>query len=123
MSSIETQERLLFVQRAIDALRARIAGESYMDIKGVMARLGYSRAIVESIPLEILPYVPYGRGTKVYRRYHPADVAACDARMRGWERAKQKGQGDEYIERLRAELDAQDEASVALAHDARRQVA
>lgn len=121
--SLNDQEKLVLSQRAIDALRDRIVADSYVDIAGVMARLNYSRAIVESIPMEILPFVPYGRGRKVYRRYHPADVAACDARLRAWERAKQRGEGTEYLDRLRMELDAQDEASIRIATDARRAVA
>lgn len=117
------QEKLVLGQRALDSLKARIVADSYMDLKSVMDRMGYSRAIVESIPMEILPFVPYGRGRKIYRRYHPADVAACDARMRAWERAKQRGEGDEYLGRLRMELEAQDEASIRIATDARRAVA
>lgn len=121
--SMDREERLLLHQRAIDALRARITADSYMDIAGVMARLGYSRAIIESIPMEILPYVPYGRGSKIYRRYHPADVAACDARLRAWERAKQRGEGDAYLRRTGDDLEAQDAASIEVATAARRAVA
>jgi hypothetical protein len=117
------QDRLVLTQRAIEALKARIAADSYVDIRGVMARLGYSRAIIEAIPMEILPYVPFGRGSRVYRRYHPADVAACDARLRAWERAKQRGQGTAYLERLGAELAAQDQATIRVAVESRQAVA
>jgi len=119
---IEAQERLLLNQRALDALKARIRNESYLDVKTVASRLNVTRAIVEALPMEVLPYVPYGTGSRVYRRYHPADVLAADARIRGWERAKREGKGADkrYLATLRAELDAQDEAAIELARSMKR---
>ncbi len=112
---MDEQERLLLNKRAIEQLRDRIQGESYVPLPSVCKRLGLSRAVVRALPMEVLPYVPYGRGTREHRRYHPADVVAADARIRGWERAKQRGQGDAYLEKLKAELEAMDEQAIALA--------
>jgi hypothetical protein len=119
----DEQDRLHLARKAIDALKARMARDSYMDVAGVMARWGWSRSLVMAIPMEILPYVPHGTPAKVSRRYHPADVLAADARLRAWHRAKAKGEGDEYLARLRAELDAADAAAIGAATEMRSEAA
>lgn len=117
---MDAQERLLLQQRAVDALKQRIEAESYLDIHAVMSRLGVKRATVEALPMEILPYVPHGTGSRIYRRYHPADVLAADAKIRRWTEAKRRGKGDEYLAKLRAELEAIDEQAIAFANETRR---
>jgi hypothetical protein len=119
----DEQDRLLLQRKAIEALRERIVATSYLDVKGVMARWQWKRALVMSIPPEILPYVPHGTARKVSRRYHPLDVAAADARLRAWQRAKARGEGDEYLARLRVELDAADARAIEAANEMRGEVA
>ena len=120
--SMDDQKRLLLQARALRALRDRIAREEYLTVKEVCASKKISRTKLESIPIEVLPYMDVGETTREYRRYHPADVAALDARMRRWQRAKRVGEaeGRADLAELRAELDAADEASIELARESRR---
>ena len=43
-----------------------------------------SRDSLDSVPFEVLPWVPGNGEKKIVRRYHPADVAAYPARARRW---------------------------------------
>lgn len=108
------QERLLLEQRAVEALKKRIAGETFLTINDVRDRMKLSRQVIEGLPMEILPFVPYGSKARTYRRYHPADVLAAEGRLRAWNRAKTKGEGEAYLRKLRDELDRADQ----LAHEA-----
>lgn len=119
---MDVQRRLLLHQRAIEALRERIATEHYLSVRDVCARLRLSRQVVEALPIEILPYEDYGSGARALRRYHPADVLAAGARMRAWKRARERGEGESYLRRLREELDERDRAAMQLAHDMAREM-
>lgn len=120
---MDEQRRMLLQQRAIEALRERIASESYLSVREVCERLGLSRQVVEALPLEVLPYEDYGTGSRSLRRYHPADVLAAGARMRAWRRARERGEGEAYLRRLREELEERDRAAVRLARDMVREMA
>lgn len=111
----DEQTKLLLNQRALDALKERIAAESYLKIGDVMKRLNLSRQVVEALPVEVLPFANYSQGDRRLRRYHPADVLACDAKLRQWERAKQRGEGEAYLTKLRGELEERDAAACAMA--------
>lgn len=120
---MDDRERLILQQRAIEALRARITAESYMSVRQVMKRLNLSREKVEELPEEILPYVDHGSPTRRLRRYHPADVLAADARIRAWRRAQQRGEGEAYLAKLRAELEERDRKAMELAQRMTAEVA
>lgn len=120
---MNAQKRLLLQQRALEALRERIASEHYLSVKEVCERLGLSRQVVESLPMEILPYEDYGSGKRSLRRYHPADVLAAGARIRAWKRARERGEGEAYLRRLREELEERDRLAIQLAHDMVREMA
>lgn len=120
---MDAQKRLLLQQRALEALRERIASEHYLSVKEVCERLGLSRQVVESLPMEILPYEDYGSGKRSLRRYHPADVLAAGARIRAWKRARERGEGEAYLRRLREELEERDRLAIQLAHDMVREMA
>ncbi len=117
---MDPRETLVLQQRAIDALKERIASESYMSIEQVRTRLKLSRAKVESIPFEVLPYTDCGSGTREYRRYHPADVLAADARIRGWRRAQAEGRSEQHLAELREQLEEADRAAIRTALEMRR---
>lgn len=121
---MDPKQRLILEQRAIQAMKERIAGESYLSIGEVCQRLGVHRSIIEGLPMEVLPWVPFGNGGKrVHRRYHPAAVVAADGRIRAWHRARQEGRGAEYLAQLRAELEELDRATHRAALEAARAVA
>lgn len=120
---MDGQKRLLLEQRALEALRERIASEHYLSVKEVCERLGLSRQVVESLPMEILPYEDYGSGKRSLRRYHPADVLAAGARIRAWKRARERGEGEAYLRRLREELEERDRLAIQLAHAMVREMA
>lgn len=120
---MDAQKRLLLQQRALEALRERIGSEHYLSVKEVCERLGLSRQVVESLPMEILPYEDYGSGKRSLRRYHPADVLAAGARIRAWKRARERGEGEAYLRRLREELEERDRLAIQLAHDMVREMA
>ena len=120
---MDAQKRLLLQQRALEALRERIASEHYLSVREVCERLGLSRQVVESLPMEILPYEDYGSGKRSLRRYHPADVLAAGARLRAWKRARERGEGEAYLRRLREELEERDRLAIQLAHDMVREMA
>src|SRR5690625_6448786 len=101
---MDEQRRMLLQQRAIEALRERIASESYLSVREVCERLGLSRQVIEALPLEVLPYEDYGTGSRSLRRYHPADVLAAGARMRAWRRARERGEGEARSEEHTSEL-------------------
>lgn len=112
---MDERGRLILQQRAIEALRERVAEESYLTISAVMKRLGLARSTVDALPIEILPYVDCSPTPgRQLRRYHPADVIAFDARNRAWKRAQQRGEGEAYLAKLREELAARDELSCQL---------
>lgn len=119
-----TPERKLELRRkALEQLRERIQSDSYMSVKDVQERLSMSREKVEGLPEEILPYVDLGSGSRMMRRYHPADVYAVDARLRGWRRAQQDGRGEEYLGELREELEERDRVIQERAREMTREVA
>lgn len=120
---MDAQKRLLLQQRALEALRERIASEHYLSVKEVCERLGLSRQVVESLPMEILPYEDYGSGKRSLRRYHPADVLAAGARIRAWKRARERGEGEAYLRLLREELEERDRLAIQLARDMVREMA
>lgn len=111
----EEQRRILLQQRAIDSLRERIVETSYLTLQQVMERTGLGRTYLEQLPPEILPYTPHRRGPRVHRRYHPADVLALDAMVRRWDRAKQRGEENAFIEAMGRELEARDALAIDLA--------
>lgn len=123
--SMDEQERLLREAKAVAALKGRIVNDAYFKVSGVMARWKWSRSLVLAIPMEILPYTPHGTASKVSRRYHPADVLAADARLRAWRRARAISDeaGNEYLAKLRAELDAADARAIEAADAMRSEVA
>lgn len=121
--SIDEQRRILLERRAIEALKARIARESYLSVREVSERLNLSREKVEGLPMEVLPYADHGSGPRAYRRYHPADVMAVDARLRAWKAAQARGAGEAYLRELRAELEARDAAAIEAARAAHEAVA
>lgn len=117
---MEERERLVLQQRAIESLKQRIARESYMGIAEVCKRLKLSRSKVEALPLEVLPFTDYGSGNRLYRRYHPADVLAADARIRGWRRAQADKNGEAYLLTLREQLEESDRLAIQTALEMRR---
>lgn len=117
MSTVDAQRRLLLERKAIDELKARIARDAYMSIKDVQDRLGLSREKVEAMPVELLPYVDFGLGDRSLKRYHPADVLALDARMRAWQAAQARGEGEALLSTYREELQARDAAAVQVARE------
>lgn len=119
---MDDRERIVLQGRAIDALRQRIVADSYLDTTAVCERLNIGPASVRAIPMEVLPYTPYGQGTREYRRYHPADVLAADARIRAWRKAQQTGEERALLEEWRAELQAADALAIQIARDSRRTI-
>jgi anion-transporting ArsA/GET3 family ATPase len=117
-SELNTAEQQVVVLQArkLARLREQMATLSYLSVKQVMAYLNLSRQVVESLPIEILPYQDYGSGSRALRRYHPADVEAAGVRIRGWRWAQQEGHGEEYLRKLRHELEERDRGIFALAH-------
>ena len=117
MSTVEAQRRLLLERRAIEELARRIGREAYMSVKAVQKRLELSRYKVESIPVEVLPFVDLGLGTRHQKRYHPVDVLAVDARLRAWQAAQARSEGEAYLVGLREELEARDEVALQVARE------
>jgi hypothetical protein len=117
-SELNTAEQQVVVLQArkLARLREQMATISYLSVKQVMAYLNLSRQVVESLPIEILPYQDYGSGSRALRRYHPADVEAAGIRLRAWRWAQQEGHGEEYLRKLRHELEERDRGIFALAH-------
>jgi hypothetical protein len=110
------QQVIALQARKLARLREQMATLSYLSVKQVMAYLNLSRQVVESLPIEILPYQDYGSGSRALRRYHPADVEAAGVRLRGWRWAQQEGHGEEYLRKLRRELEERDQGIYRLAH-------
>lgn len=114
MSTVQEQRRIHLEAKAVADLKGRLAKQAYMSVPQVAERLNLSREKVEAIPTEILPFTDFGVGRSL-RRYHPADVLAVDARMRGWKDAQARGEGEAYLEDLRLELRARDDAALQVA--------
>lgn len=115
---MNSHEKLMLNRRAIEALKERISSESYLGVGEVVKRLGVSRALVEGLPFEVLPYVDLGRGEKrTKRRYHPADVLAADGLIRRWRRAQAHGHQEEFLAGLRTRLEERDSAAIRLADE------
>ena len=123
MSTVQEQRRLLLEERAIKELKERIGRETYLSVTEVCERLGMSREKVETLEVEILPYVDYGTPKKAMRRYHPADVAALDAVQRAYKRAEQRGEAEAFLRERRELLEARDLAALAMAEAAHERVA
>lgn len=108
--SVET--RLIAEQRKLDALKNRIRAVSYMKTADVRAHLNVSRAVLDAIPFEVLPWVPGAGKERVERRYHPADVAAYPARARRWFDSKRAARETEELAAMREELQERDRARI-----------
>lgn len=120
---MNAEERLLTEQRKIDAMRQRITSESWLKVMDVARHFGVSRSTVESWPEEIRPFINCTPGSgKEHRRYHPADVTACNARLQGWDRSRRKGESEKYLAELRARLEERNEQSMRLADDMARSI-
>ena len=115
MNGLREQRRLLLEKKALEDLRARIARESYLSVGDVQERLGLSREKVEALPPALLPYTDLGLRTRSLRRYHPADVLALDARLRAWQEARARGEGEKYLRELEERLEARDRIAEELA--------
>jgi hypothetical protein len=106
----DAERRLLAEQKKLDALRERIVGVTYMKAPEVRRHL--NRTDLDTIPPEVLPWVP-SPGKRVERRYHPADVAAYPARARRWHDARTAGREAEVLEEMRRELEERDRQMIA----------
>lgn len=90
-------------------MRERMICDSYLTVKEVAAHFGVTRSTVDQMPREVLPYIDLSVGhSRQLKRFHPVDVLATPARLREWTDAKQRNEGDEYLEHLRAELEERD---------------
>lgn len=114
MSTVQEQRRIHLEAKAVADLKERLAKQAYMSVPQVAERLNLSREKVEAIPFEILPFADFGVGRSL-RRYHPADVLAVDARIRGWKEAQANGQGEAYLQELKDELQTRDAAALQVA--------
>ena len=123
MSTISPEERLLLEQKKLGEMRRRITEETCLKVMEVAGHFGVSRSVVEGWPYEVLPYMNTRPGAgKCLRRYHPADVIAAAARLRGWERALRQGEGDAFLRQLRQEIETRDREAMQLADEMARQV-
>ncbi len=120
----QLEDELNTAEQQVEVLRARklashreqMAKFSHLSVKQVMEYLNLSRQVVEDLPIEILPYQDFGSGARALRRYHPVDVVAAGARIRAWRTAQQEGHGEEYLRKLRRELEERDQGIYRLAH-------
>lgn len=121
---MDEAKRLLLEQRKLEAMRSRIAKESFMTIEEVRKHLGVARSTVEAYPEEILPRAdmkPAG-SSKQLLRFHPADVLALPARLRAWRRAQARGEGEAFLAALREERELEDRAAIQAASQMRREL-
>ncbi len=118
------EERLILQQRRLKAMRDRVVEETYLKVTEVARHFGVARSTVEDLPQEILAYTdmrPFSE--KSYRRYSPAEVLAAEVRIRRYLKAKAEGEGEAYLQKLREEARAEEDAVLSFAREIRKEVA
>jgi hypothetical protein len=70
-----------------------------MTVTEVAEYLGMARSTVDQMPMAVLPYADLSPTHKrQHKRFDPRDVAAALARHRAWSEARQRGEGEEFLE-------------------------
>jgi hypothetical protein len=118
---MRAEEMLILAERKLSAMRDRIAGSVCMGVEEVAAHLGVGRTTVESYPVEVtrcFDAVPHSSRRRL--RFSPAEVEAIKVRLRRWERAKARGEGEAYLRALREEMEREEEETLEAARRARR---
>lgn len=116
----DREKQLIREGRKIAALSERIQQTAYMTSPEVRKHLRLSRSTLEGIPPEVLPFVPGNGKERVFRRYHPADVAAYPARARRWRKALEEDIESLVLAEMRRELEEVDRVAVQFAINAAR---
>lgn len=109
-----------FVQHRedLDKLGDWLARQSYWTLKKVADHLDASRKTVKKIPRPLLPWVDLtDTGSRQTRRYRPTDVLAYPAVKRRYDKAKEAGEGGDFIARRREQLATRDDRLLSLAMD------
>lgn len=105
---MSTEKRIIAEGKKLDALRERIRATKYLTASEVREHLHMSRDSLDSVPFEVLPWVPGNGAARVVRRYHPADVAAYPARARRWRDGIDAGAEAETLKEMRDNIEARD---------------
>lgn len=83
-----------------------------MTVLEVAEYLGVTRSTVDQMPFAILPFADISPTHKrQHKRFDPRDVAALPARLRAWDQARRRGEGERFLkeaERALRERDAED---------------
>lgn len=120
---MHAEQRLTLEGRKLEEMRRRVVEERCLSVLEVAHHYDVSRGVVEGWPYPVLPYMNARPGAgKRLLRYHPADVIAAGARLRAWERAMDRGEGDAYLRQLQEEIDQRDAEAVRLAGEMAREV-
>lgn len=69
-----------------------------MTVVEVAEFLGVTRSTVDQMPIAVLPFADVSPTHKrQHKRFDPRDVAALPARLRAWNEARQRGEGEKFL--------------------------
>lgn len=107
-------ETLRLEQVRLETMRERLARNAFVTVEEVAACWCVARSTVDQLPREVLPFIDLapraGRAARRLKRFHPSDVEAARAIIPAWREAQRMNREFEFLNEMRSEIQARDEA-------------